>query len=498
MLKQGKRFLQEESMRLHVFILLCLVFLFPLSCAVNPVTGRQEFALISEEQEIRIGRDNDPVVLQKFGYYPDPDLQNYVRSIGETLAHVSHRPNLPFHFKVVDSPQVNAFALPGGYVYVTRGILAMLNDEAELAGVLGHEIGHVTERHSVQQLTVAMGLQLTSRVLSTAVQGGSGMQQLSDLILTGVMQGYGRRKEFRADTLGQDYMMRAGYDPYAAVEFLATLERIEKVPHDPVTHWLTASHPYAAERIEKAGRHAGELSLRPPAGRRGRDRYLARIDGMVYGGGERAGYLRAGVYQNRFFRVRCNVPPGWKVKTARDRWRAEVAKGGPRLNFRMVELEKTMDVDAFAVSVEKEAGLRPGELLDRKRRNGFDMLTVRYRVRGETGPLRVLGGYLVRGRTGLILQGVAEQSDAARMEEAGWSVLQSLRALSAEEARQIPVLRIRLHKVRAGDSFPKLARRFADDPGKAKEMAAINNMDLNARLRPGMTLKVIAYDQEGK
>ncbi len=485
-------------MRLHAFILLSLFILCSLSCAVNPVTGRQEFALISEDQEIRIGRNNDPEILEKFGYYPDPPLQTYVRSIGVNLAQLSHRPNLPFHFKVVDSPSINAFALPGGYVYVTRGILAVLNDEAELAGVLGHEIGHVTERHSVQQISAAMGLQLTSLVLSTAVQGGSGMQQLSDLILTGVMQGYGRKKEFRADILGQDYMTRAGYDPYAAVEFLATLERTERAPRDPVTHWLTASHPYAAERIEKAGRHAAVLSPRPGAGRKNREQYLARIDGIVYGGGERAGRLQSGVYENRFFRVRCNVPAGWKVKTARDRWQAQREKGGPRLNFQMVKMEKIMDVDAFAVSVEKKAGLRPGKLVGRKRQNGFDLLMVRYQVQGKSGPVRLFGGYLVGERIGVFLQGVALPGDAVPMEEAGRSVLQSLRVLSLEEARKIPVLRIRLHKVRPGDTFPKLARQFTEDPGRAKEVAVINHMDLNASLRPGMTLKVIAYDREGK
>lgn len=498
MLRAGRRFQQGGSMRLYAVILLFPAFFLLLSCAVNPVTGRQEFSLISEEQEIRIGRNNDPEILRKFGYYPDPALQTYVRSIGETLARLSHRPNLPYHFKVVDSPQVNAFALPGGYIYITRGILAVLNDEAELAGVLGHEVGHVAERHSVQELSAAMGLQLTSLVLSTAVRGGSGVQQLSDLILTGVMQGYGRKKEFRADTLGQDYMTRAGYDPYAAVEFLSTLKRTEKAPGDPLTHWLTASHPYAAERIQEAERHAAELSPRPGIGRRNRDRFLARIDGMVYGGGERAGFFRAGLYQNRFFRVRCNVPSGWEVKTVRDRWQAESEQGGPRLNFRLVELEKTMDVDAFAVSVEKQAGLRPGRLLDRKRQNGFDRLTVRYEVRGKSGPLRVLGGYLVRDRIGVVLQGVAARNDAARMEEAGWVVMRSLRALSVAEARQVPLLRVRLHKVRPGDSFPKLAREFAEGPGKAKEMAAINNMDLNAPLRPGMTLKVITCEREEK
>ncbi len=497
-MKRKRWFRQAPRIQWYLFFLLFPVIFCSLSCAVNPVTGRRDFVLISEDQEIGIGRNNDPEILQKFGYYPNPVLQHYVRSIGETLAHLSQRPDLPFHFKVVDSPAINAFALPGGYVYVTRGILALLNDEAELAGVLGHEIGHVAERHSVQQLSAAMGLQLTSLALSTAVQGGSGMQQLSNLLLTGIFHGYGRKKEFRADSLGQDYMTRAGYDPFAAVDFLRALKRTEPAPGDPVTHWLTATHPYASERIEKAGRYAGELSPRPGFGRRNRARYLARIDGLVYGGGERSGRLRTGLYENRFFRIRCNVPEGWKVRTERDRWQAVGLEGGARIDFKMVKLQKPMDADSFAVSEEKKSGLRPGSLIGRHRRNGFDLLMVRYRVQGNSGPLRIFGGYLVGDRIGLILQGAALEANAVPMETAGRAVLKSLRSLSLAEAERIPVLRIRLHKVRPGDSFLTLSRQWTGDPAKAKEMASLNQMALNAKLRPGVTIKIITDHQEGK
>jgi predicted Zn-dependent protease len=480
-------------MRCLALFSLFMLLLFPLSCAVNPVTGRNELVLMSEQQEVTIGRNADPDILQKFGYYSDPALQAYVRSVGERLARLSQRPKLPFHFKVVDSPQVNAFALPGGYVYVTRGILAALNSEAELAGVLGHEIGHVAERHSVQELTAAFGLQLTSLVLSSTVGGGSGMNQLTDLIMSGVMNGYGRGKEMQADRLGQDYMTLAGYDPEAAVDFLSTLQRIEPDPRDPLTHWLTASHPYSEERMAADRRHASELDPGHEVRRRDRERYLGKIDGIVYGGGARDGRLQGRFYQNRFFRLTCQTPDGWTVQTGRDRWTAEPQPKNMHLTLQMVELKKPMDADGFAVMVEKKVNLRPGELLARKTQGGFEMLAVRYHVSGKAGPTRIFGGYLIQGTRGVVLQGFSSETIGDRMEHACREVLNSLRGLTLEEAQKIPLLRIRIHKVRPGESFGTLTEALLGDPGKAREVAALNNMSPTEQLRPGTTLKVISY-----
>src|SRR5438445_6288474 len=122
-------------------------------CATNPVTGKRQFSLVTPQQELQMGTEGNKAVLEEYGAYDDPKLAAYVDSVGLALARVSHLPNLEWHFTVIDDPAVNAFALPGGYIYITRGILAHLNSEAQLAGVLGHEIGHVTARHSAQQAT---------------------------------------------------------------------------------------------------------------------------------------------------------------------------------------------------------------------------------------------------------------------------------------------------------------------------------------------------------
>src|SRR4026209_2117990 len=149
-----------------------------LACATNPATGKRQFNLMSEAQEISAGQEADAQVKKEMGIYNDPNLQEYVSSIGLKLAQLSERPNLPWHYSVVDVPAINAFALPGGYIYITRGILPFLNDEAELAGVLGHEIGHVTARHSAQQYTKATPAGLGVQLLSIFVPQAAPFQSL--------------------------------------------------------------------------------------------------------------------------------------------------------------------------------------------------------------------------------------------------------------------------------------------------------------------------------
>ncbi len=160
---------------------------------------------MSEAQELQIGQESDVQVRQEMGVYDDPELQHYVESVGMRMTQSSQRPNLPWHFTIVDSPAVNAFALPGGYIYVTRGILAYLNDEAQMAGVLGHEIGHVTARHAAQQYSKATAAQFGlglgaifspyARAASGAAQSGLGLLFLK----------YSRDDELQADRLGAEY-----------------------------------------------------------------------------------------------------------------------------------------------------------------------------------------------------------------------------------------------------------------------------------------------------
>ena len=196
------------------------------ACATNPVTGRQDFVLMSESDEISLGQRYNKQIAKQQPTYPDKALNDYVTRIGQQLAAVSHRSKLKFEFKVVDSTDVNAFALPGGFIYITRGLLAYLNSEAELAAVLGHEIGHVTARHSVRQHSASTATGVLGAVV-TAATGVRGSQDLFNLMGGALLSGYGRKHELESDRLGAQYLVKAGYDPRAIIEVIGVLKNQE-------------------------------------------------------------------------------------------------------------------------------------------------------------------------------------------------------------------------------------------------------------------------------
>jgi predicted Zn-dependent protease len=294
--------------------LIALACLTALACAVNPATGKRELSLIGEQQEIAIGRENDQQITAQLGLYEDADLAAYVNRVGQTLAAKSERPGLPWKFQVVDDPVVNAFALPGGFIYVTRGILGHFNSEAELAAVLGHEIGHVTARHSVSQMSKAqlaqLGLGLGSILApeQAARFGNLAAQGLELMFLK-----YGRDDERQADDLGLRYALSSGYDPRPMIEVFEMLERVSaSAGGGRVPAWLS-THPDPGARGERIASEIATAS----AGKVERDAYLARIDGVTFGEDPRQGYFRENVFYHPDMQFRLEFPAGWKTQNTR-------------------------------------------------------------------------------------------------------------------------------------------------------------------------------------
>jgi len=233
------------------------------ACAGNP-TGGANFVLMSESAELEKGRELHAEMLQQNPVYQDPELQAYVEKIGQKMAAVSHRPELDYVFTIIDSPDINAFALPGGFVYVNRGLLTYLNSEAQLAAVLGHEIGHVTARHAVRQQTAARSANAASIALIFAT--GVDMRETTSLISGALISGYGRDMELEADSLGAEYLSKAGYDPLAMVQVIEVLKNHEDFTKRTSNrtavsyHGLFASHPRNDTRLQEVVGKAGELS----------------------------------------------------------------------------------------------------------------------------------------------------------------------------------------------------------------------------------------------
>ena len=298
------------------------------NCAQNPVSGRANFVTMSESQEVQVGRDEDVKVREEYGVYDNKVLQQYVNEIGQRLGKASHRPHLQYSFVVVDSPEINAFALPGGYIYITRGILAYLNSEAELAAVLGHEIGHVTARHSVQQLSASTAAGVGATLLGVFVPalrnqiGDTAINLLGNVLLSG----YGREHELEADRLGADYLYRTGYDPQAMIKVIGVLKNQELFDAEIARsegraprsyHGVFASHPDADQRLQEVVGEAGRLPA--GAGRINQDEFLRMLDKIPFGSSDSQGFVRNFMFYHRELGLVLKFPENWRITNKPDR-----------------------------------------------------------------------------------------------------------------------------------------------------------------------------------
>jgi predicted Zn-dependent protease len=281
------------------------------ACAVNPATGRRELMLVSEQQEIQMGQEADPQVVAAYGLVDDPELQEYVSGIGQRLAAVSERPELPWAFRVVDDPVVNAFALPGGFIYVTRGILAHFDSEAELAGVLGHEIGHVTARHSasqmsrqqLQQIGLGVGMIFSETFREYGGLAAAGLQILN--------LSYSRDDESQSDRLGLRYIAREGYDADAMIGVFQMLATVSGGSGGRLPEWQS-THPYPENREAQMREVIAETNA-PTNGIVRRDEYLDMLDGIVYGVNPRNGYFEGSRFLHPDLAFRIDFPGGWNT-----------------------------------------------------------------------------------------------------------------------------------------------------------------------------------------
>src|SRR6266487_1431059 len=287
------------------------------ACATNPATGSRQLMLISESQEIAMGRDYDQEVTASIGLYPDTALQRWIQQFGARLAATSERPNLPWSFRVVDDPVVNAFALPGGYIYVTRGILAHLNSEAELGGVVGHEIGHVTARHSVSQMSKQQLAQLGLAVGSIASPDFGRYAGLAGQALGVLFLKYSRDNESQADDLGLRYMRRANYDPREMPHVFEMLTRVSQAQGGGrVPEWL-ATHPNPENRRGRIEQEIAALPQDFSGAAVNRDTYLRRLDGLVFGNNPREGYFKENQFFHPDLRFRVTFPEGWTTNNGK-------------------------------------------------------------------------------------------------------------------------------------------------------------------------------------
>jgi len=485
---------------LHHCFLITVAVMFVLSaCARNPATGKSDFVLMTEQDEIELGREaHDQIVKHFGGAYSDVALQDYVRRVGAHLAAKGDRVNLVYRFTVLDSPEVNAFALPGGYIYITRGLLAYLNSEAEMAAVLGHEIGHVTARHSVRQISGTRAAQIGYTIGSVFVpelrnQVGQGLFNVLGSALT---SGYGREHELEADRLGAEYLARSGYDPLAMLKVLGVLKDQELYERQlakedgrkpRIYHGVFASHPSSDQRLQEVVGNAG--SPEPSGTVHRQEDYLHYLDGMVYGDGEAAGVVRAGVFYHAALGVGFALPTGWSCENLPERLLLHAPGRKAVLQVAVEDLDRHMSSREFlqsrikSISIRDEEDIRPG---------GLEGYSVQIES-GASSSRKVERLSVVYHKDhAYLFTGISKKPDEfARYDPEFTAVVASFHALSPEEQGLAGALRIRLLNAQEGVDMTELAR-FSPLQGHAEEqLRLLNQLYPDGTPVPGTLLKSI-------
>lgn len=462
------------------------------ACATNPVSGRREVTLMSEAQEIAIGRDMHPKVLQAYGQYDAPQLQAYVQGIGERLAAVSHRPDLIYRFTVVDSPEVNAFALPGGYIYITRGLLAYLGSEAELAGVLGHEIGHVTARHAVRQYTAATAAQLglTLGGIFVPGMGNDVAQNVLGVLGQALLSGYGREHELESDGLGAEYLARAGYDPQAILGVLRTLKaqgdyaaaQAKAEGREAQTyHGLFATHPDEDTRLQEVLAKAAFLAPQQPQPD-GRDRYLEHIDGLVYGDSAAQGIRRGNRFYHRDLDFALAFPAGWRLENRPDRLQAIAPGGKAQAQLTSQDLNRRESPREFMI---RRLGIRnpAGEEISPAGLPGY---TAALRIQGRPGRLSVI---FHRNQAYILASVALDGADSAAVDAAMRQTALSFHPLREDEQPLAEPLRLGLYTAKPGDTYAGLAADSGLTGDAEAQLRLLNGAYPSGEPVPGQVLK---------
>jgi predicted Zn-dependent protease len=425
------------------------------ACAVNPATGERQLALISESQEIQMGREYDPQIVAQMGLYPDQAWQDYVQELGSRLAAQSERPNLPWTFRVIDDPVVNAFALPGGFIYITRGILAYFGSEAQLASVLGHEIGHVTARHSVHQasqaqlaqLGLVVGMVIAPELQDYAGLAGAGLQLL--------FLKYGRDDERQADDLGLRYMRRGNFDPREMPEVFTMLSRVSQAGGGGrAPEWLS-THPDPENRYERIQQAIAQLPQNFGGTVVNRDEYLFRLHDVVYGQNPRDGFFRDNQFLHPDLAFEFTFPPGWKTQNQRSAVLAISAEEDAILQLTLAEESSPMTAARAFFAQEGITGSPASTSV-----NGAAAAEGRFTATTEGGTLggRVL--YVAHQGSVFRILGYASSTQWPSYDATARSSLRSFRRLTDRVALNVQPMRLSILRLDRGLSVEQFLQLY--------------------------------------
>jgi predicted Zn-dependent protease len=473
--------------------LLCALLL---ACATNPVTGRQEVVLMSPAREASVGKQAAAQVAEQMGLVEDAALLAYVRQLGARVAAHSPRKDVPFQFAIANMPETNAFALPGGYVYVSRGLLALSRSEDELANVLAHEVGHVAARHAAQRETRALGVGILA-MLGTVAAGALGgdaaanaVGQLGQVAGAGLIASYSRDQERQADEVGQTMAKAAGFDPGGMSTFLSALDsevtlRLGK-PRRPT---FLDSHPATPERVASASTRATTLGTRgalPPVP--ARDAFVARLEGILLEEDPAEGVVREQTFLHPDLDLHLVFPEGWGVQNGKQAVGAQEPQGAAlivlgaqeRGNDPRAAARKFVEANAQSVEVVDDGGFSGA---------GVPGYRARARVALQQGTAGAELFWLAHEGVIYRLQCLAAEQSFSDFVPHFERTARSFRPLTSEERAGIRERRLHVASARGGESLAALAAR-SGNVWRIEQLALANGVDAGAKLAAGQRIKL--------
>jgi predicted Zn-dependent protease len=484
----------KPSFRLMKLSFLTVAFVFFNQCARNPVTGKKQVILMSEAQESALGAESNPQIMAEYGEYPEAKLQEYLNNIGQRMAKISHRPNLPFQFKVVDSDVVNAFAVPGGYVYFTRGILAHFNNEAQLAGVLGHEIGHVTARHGAQQQSKQMmgqvlfiGAMIASPKLA---QFGEQLSQGMQLLFLK----FGRDHESQSDELGVEYSSKIGFDARHMADFFGTLDRLSGGAEGRLPSFLS-THPDPGERNKKVRAMAIDFQQKNPSNYAvNRESYLQLIDGIVYGEDPKQGYVLNNIFYHPELKFQFPIPQGWKYQNSPQQFQMASADGKAMMLMTLAQ-QKTPEEAAQAFATQYKL-----QVTDRKNTtiNGLpaviqvaDQVPAAQQGQQAAPTVRIATTCILYNGLVYMIHGVSEAATYKANESTFAYTMKSFGPLTDPARINVKPEKIRINTVYNEGTLAEVLRGYGMEEKRHKELSVLNGIELAERIARGTLIKTI-------
>ena len=479
---------------LNLLIILLVIIYLP-SCAVNPVTGKKQLMLMTENQEIALGAQYDPSVISTFGLYEDVELLNFITEKGNELARISHRPNLDYHFRILDSPVVNAFAVPGGYIYFTRGILAQFNSEAELIGVLAHELGHVTARHSASQQSKQ---QLGQLVLISGLAISPEFRYFADYAMQGMQLlflKFSRDNENEADRIGVEYSSKINYDAHKMADFFNVLNNLQLSSEQGGVPTFLSTHPDPGDRLVSVNKEANQWqdSLKYNNWLVNKDKYLQMIDGIIYGEDPRQGFVESNVFYHPNLKFQFPFPTGWKLVNSP--LQVQIApEDGKAIIIVTLSEQKNLE-DAVQANI-NQLNLT---VIDRKpvKVNGMSGIAVNSKQipqdqqSSSQDTIRLKSYFIQYNENIYLFHGVTLNSTYDTYAQSFTSTMMNFNRLTDSAKLNIKPKRISVKQVQRAGTVAEVLRYYKVPESDMKNLAILNNYELSDRINRGQLIKII-------